>query len=108
MKDWQRLARLLLEALGDHVEDQGRPTWVMVLEDPEYPDGDHFALALSDQPEALLDSVVPPECLAVGAVATGTVHAEQGPGRTGVAFHPGPRGASGCAALSHAKAKWAG
>jgi hypothetical protein len=89
VKDWQRLARLLLDALGDHVEGRGRPTWVMVLEDPENPSGEHFALALLDQPEALLESVVPPECLAVGAVATGTVHAANGPRESRLGFSPG-------------------
>lgn len=89
MKDWQRLAQLLLKALGDHVEVQGRPTWIMVLEDPERPGGEHFSLALSDEPEALLESAVPPECLAVGAVATGTVHAEEGPREDRLGFWPG-------------------
>ncbi len=71
MKDWQALTRLLLEALGDHVEQQGRPTWVLVLDEPDDPTGERFALALSDEPGGPLGYAAPPECQAVGVVATG-------------------------------------
>jgi hypothetical protein len=69
-QDWQRLASVLLEALGDHVARQRRPTWVFVAPADGAEGEDAFALGLSDEPDAL-DGIAPPEWQAVGVVGTG-------------------------------------
>jgi|GEM_PF-5425612 len=81
--DWDRLAQALLGTLGDHVERQGRPTWVKVLATPEAEAGGAFDVCLSDRAEPFLGWLAPPECQAVGLVATGTaVTATVGAGAT--------------------------
>ena len=68
-QDWQRLATVLLEAGGDRVAGHGRPTWVVVSDDRDRPDG--AALTFHDEPDGLLGWVAPDECQAVGVIATG-------------------------------------
>ncbi len=78
MKDWARLAALLLEAAGDRVAAQGSPAWVRVL-DP--PDGDReqgFSLAFSGESGGLVGWVATPDCQAVGIIATGRLRAIPG------------------------------
>lgn len=77
-QDWQRLATLLLEAGGDRVALHARPTWVVVSDDPDRPDG--FTLTMHDQPEGLLGWVAPEECQAVGIIATGRLRSLDRPG----------------------------
>jgi hypothetical protein len=76
--DWQTLTEILLTGLGDQVAVQGHPTWVMVRPDPEAAEG--FTLCLSDADNALEAQGAPPDCLAVGMVATGRVRALDDPG----------------------------
>src|ERR1700740_2940339 len=78
MKDWARLAAVLLEAVGDHVAKQGRPTWVRVLDPPEGDPEEGFALSLSDESESFLGWVATPDCQAVGVVATGRLRSISG------------------------------
>jgi len=68
-KDWPALAEVLLDALGDRVAEQGRPTWVRILDSPGEPGA--FDLDLDDSPEGLLGWVASDDCLGVGVVATG-------------------------------------
>ncbi|MGH9057334.1 MAG: hypothetical protein ACRDYY_15970 [Acidimicrobiales bacterium] len=76
-QDWQKLAGVLLEALGDRVAELGDPMWARVLCPPGCDDG--FDLAVSEEPDALLGWVATPDCQAVGVVATGKVHVEETP-----------------------------
>jgi len=71
MEDWQGLAGILLEAVGDRVADQGRPVWVEVRDLPGA-DAD-FSLCFLEDPQGFLGREAPPDCLAVGVVATGKV-----------------------------------
>ena len=73
MADWQRLAVVLLEALGDHVAESGHPAWVYVAPEPGSQDEETFVLGLSEDPAALLGRTAPPEWQAIGVVATGSV-----------------------------------
>jgi hypothetical protein len=73
---WQRLAELLLEAVGDEVAASGRPTWVVVLDDPEEPDG--FRLTFNDHPYGLIGWVAPADGLAVGVIASGRLRVLDG------------------------------
>jgi hypothetical protein len=87
-KDWPALAGVLLNSLGDHVAQQGRPTWVRILDAPDAPDA--FDVDLDDSPDGLLGWVAPDECLGVGVVATGRAMREGGPEDTEAG--PGPDG----------------
>ncbi|HVA73101.1 MAG TPA: hypothetical protein VNF71_00870 [Acidimicrobiales bacterium] len=71
---WQQLAEELLETLGDEVRDQGVPTWVRVFDDDDEESG--FAVDASSEPQALLGWTAPPECVAVGVVATGRLRVD--------------------------------
>ena len=83
MADWQRLAVVLLEALGDHVAESGHPAWVYVAPEPGSQDEETFVLGLSEDPAALLGRTAPPEWQAVGVVATGRIRTlVDGPART--------------------------
>ena len=83
MRDWQRLAVVLLEALGDRVAESGHPAWVYVAPEPGSEDEETFALGLSEDPAALFSRTAPPEWQAVGVVATGRVDVlVDGPGGT--------------------------
>jgi len=75
MMDWQRLTGLLLEASGDQVAAQGHPVWVRVMDSPEGDDEEHFSVALSMEPDALLGWVATSDCRAVGVIATGRLRA---------------------------------
>ncbi|MGH9116120.1 MAG: hypothetical protein ACRDWW_09875 [Acidimicrobiales bacterium] len=80
------MSGVLLEALGDRVAELGHPAWVQVL----YPPGcDGFDLAVSEEPDALLGWVAPPDCEAVGMVATGKVHVEESPSGVPPGLIPG-------------------
>jgi hypothetical protein len=78
MKDWTRLAAVLLEAAGDHVAERGRPAWVRVLDPPDGDPEEGFALAFSDDSEGFLGWVATPDCQAVGLVATGRLRSTSG------------------------------
>ena len=78
MKDWARLAALLLEAAGDQVASQGCPAWVRVLDPPDGDPEEGFALALSHDSDALMGWVATPDCQAVGLVATGRLRSLEG------------------------------
>ena len=71
MRDWGKLAGLLLESAGDKAAERGHPIWVRVLESPDRESSDAFAVALSDQVDGLLGWVATSDCQAVGLVATG-------------------------------------
>jgi hypothetical protein len=71
MRDWRRLAGVLLEAAGDRVAEQGHPTWVRVLDPPIGGAQERFAVAVSDDPDGLVGWVATADCQAVGVVATG-------------------------------------
>lgn len=83
MRDWQRLAAVLLEGLGDDVAREGRPAWVYVVPEPAGEDEGAFALGLSKEPGALLGRIAPPEWEAVGVVASGHTIALGQPGHDG-------------------------
>lgn len=69
---WQEFAEQMLADLGDVVAQRGSPTWLRVFEDPSTP----VALCLSDSgPISLIGWTAPPECTAVGVVATGRAQA---------------------------------
>ena len=78
MKDWARLAALLLEAAGDQVASQGCPAWVRVLDPPDGDPEEGFSLALSHDSDALMGWVATPDCQAVGLVATGRLRSLEG------------------------------
>jgi hypothetical protein len=78
MQDWEGLARLLLDAMGDGVAERGCPMWVRVLDPPDSNSEEGFALAFSDEQHGLLGWVAPPDCQAVGLVATGRIRALPG------------------------------
>jgi hypothetical protein len=71
MNDWAALAGVLLEAMGDHVAEQGRPTWVRVLDTPGEPPLQGFSVALADDPDGLVGWLATDDCQAVGVIATG-------------------------------------
>lgn len=75
VSSWQDLAEQLLVELGDVVERRGSPACLKVFEHP----GDPVALCLSgDDPTSLVGWTAPPECTAVGIVATGHARALAG------------------------------
>jgi hypothetical protein len=78
MKDWARLAAVLLKAVGDEVANRGSPVWVRVLDPPDGDPDEGFALALSDESAGLLGWVATPDCQAVGLVATGRLRSLPG------------------------------
>jgi hypothetical protein len=82
--DWQRLAALLLDAAADQVTLRGAPTWVLVFDDAERPDG--FAMSFSHEPDGLLGWVAPDDCQAVGVIATGRLRATDTAGDTAPAL----------------------
>lgn len=69
MHDWQGLARDALEMLGEGVSRQGYPTWLQIYEDPD----DEVGLRVEAycDPTGLLGWTAPPDCIALGVVATG-------------------------------------
>ena len=69
MHDWQALARGALETLGDAVQGQGFPTWLLVFDDPDSPIG--LRLEFEPDPVGVLGWRAPDDCVAVGMVATG-------------------------------------
>ena len=71
MRDWQRLVEVLFDALSEHVAQAGRPTWAYLCSDPGSGDEGSCALGLSEEPDALLGQLAPPEWDAVGVVASG-------------------------------------
>ena len=87
MEDWPAVAELLLEGLGDRVAAAGHPTWVAVMEDPS---GEKdFGLRLVEDPQGFLAWNAPPQCIAVGVVATGKAHVADTPIEGRVPFSPG-------------------
>jgi hypothetical protein len=78
MKDWARLAALLLEAAGDQVAAQGCPTWVRVLDPRDGDPEEGFSLAFSGESEGLVGWVATPDCQAVGMIATGRLRSLAG------------------------------
>jgi hypothetical protein len=87
MEDWPEVAELLLEGLGDRVAAAGHPTWVAVMEHPS--PGDGFGLRLMDDPGGFLAWSAPPQCLAVGMVATGRAHVADAPIEARIPLSPG-------------------
>ncbi len=77
-KDWPALAGILLDGLGDRVAEQGRPTWVRILDAPGSKGA--FDLDLDDGPEGLLGWEASDDCLGVGVVATGRITMDEGRG----------------------------
>lgn len=72
---WQDFAEQLLADLGDTVQRRGSPTWLRVYEEP----GARVKLTVSDDdPRFLMGWTAPPECTAVGIVATGHTRALAG------------------------------
>ncbi len=71
MEDWPALAGILLEAVGDRAAEQGRPVWVEVRD--AFGSGGDFRLSFLDDPGGFLGCQAPPDCQAVGVVATGRV-----------------------------------
>lgn len=69
MHDWQALARGALDTLGDAVQSQGFPTWLLIFDDPDSPTG--LRLEFEPDPVGVLGWRAPDDCLAVGMVATG-------------------------------------
>jgi hypothetical protein len=86
--NWPALAGILLRALGDKVAERGVPTWVRVHDPPGPPDGD-FCLELFEDGRGFLGWTAPPDCQAVGMVATGRAIAEDGPREPPPGFPPG-------------------
>jgi hypothetical protein len=78
MKDWARLTELLLDQDGDRVAEQGRPTWVRVLDPPGGDPVEGFALEFSGDSQGFLGWVAPPDCQAVGLIATGRLRSLPG------------------------------
>ncbi|MGC8627059.1 MAG: hypothetical protein ACP5VR_05770 [Acidimicrobiales bacterium] len=109
--DWQKLAHILSDALGEHVAEHGQPTWVQVLDAPGGPGDQHFGIdiAVTDVPSALLGRAAPPECRAVGIVATGKARSEDGPASSGTGFPPGTttRARMCCLVTQDGTAYWA-
>jgi hypothetical protein len=68
-RGWKQLCRTLLDGLGDQVAERGHPTWVMVSPSPLAEDG--FSLGVLDDRRSILGWKAPPDCAAVGVVATG-------------------------------------
>ena len=95
MRDWQHLTEILLTAAGDAVAEQAHPTWVRVFDRPNGEGPDGFSLGFCEDPDALLGWVAPPDCEAVGVIATGRLRAlPGGPRATGIGPRPagmGPR-----------------
>jgi len=75
MSDWQGLAEMLLDAVGDQVADSGHPAWVRVFDPPAGDQEDGFALAMCAEPDALMGWVATSDCQAVGVIATGRLRA---------------------------------
>ena len=110
MEDWQALARILLDSLGDRVEAAGHPVWVRVIAPDGAVAGDQFELALSGDPAGLLGWVAPPECRAAGLVATGTLRASRpaaGAARGAVDVVSGPTAGPGPLPRPGARARMA-
>lgn len=85
---WRRLAGVLVDAVGDLVAEQGHPIWVKVM-DPAEDDGD-FALEFVHTRAGFVGWRAPADCQAVGVVATGRAHVEQGPAESPVrSLRPG-------------------
>lgn len=74
---WRKLAGVLVNAVGDVVAEQGHPMWVKVLDSPAG-DGD-FGLEFVNTRAGLVGWRAPPECHAVGVIATGCACMEEGP-----------------------------
>jgi hypothetical protein len=87
MEDWPGLAELLLGALGDQVAATAHPTWIGVRNDP-LGDG-HIGLWFVDDDEGFLGWQAPPECIAVGVLATGQAHVTETPVERPQPFPPG-------------------
>jgi hypothetical protein len=87
MEDWPGLAELLLDAAGDRVSAAGCPTWVGVRDDPRG-EGD-VGLWFVEDSRGFLGWAAPPECIAVGVVATGKAHVADTPVEAPVPFAPG-------------------
>jgi hypothetical protein len=75
----EKAAALFLSAFGDVTAAQGRPMWLQLLAVPD--DESKVSIAFSADEDALLGWHAPPECMAVGTVATGTIcqEVEHGP-----------------------------
>ncbi len=74
---WTELADRLLEELGDAVAAQGRPEWVEVVDS----DPDGRVIRPASRRAGTVGWVAPADCVAVGMVATGRVHALPGADR---------------------------
>jgi hypothetical protein len=79
---------MLLGALGDKVAERGAPTWVRVR-DPAEPAAGDFSVELFEESRGFLGWTAPPDCQAVGVVATGRAIAEDGPREPPPGFPPG-------------------
>ena len=71
MRDWHGLSALLLDALGDDVARLRRPIFFFVSEPPRGQNEDSVVIGMLGDPEAFPSWAAPPECLAVGLVASG-------------------------------------
>jgi hypothetical protein len=78
MRDWEKLAGILLDAAGDRAAEQEHPIWVRVLDSPDGDPEETLALALSAEPAGLLGWVATADCQAVGMVATGRLRPIEG------------------------------
>lgn len=67
--DWQEYSEELLGVLGDVVEQSGTPVWLRFIENPLTESG--MTVEMSREPGLLIGWTAPPECAAVGMVATG-------------------------------------
>jgi hypothetical protein len=87
MENWPAMAELLLDAIGDRVSAAGCPTWVGVRDDPL---GERdFGLWFEEDSRGFLGWEAPPECIAVGVVATGKAHVDDTPLEAALPFSPG-------------------
>jgi hypothetical protein len=106
MEDWPGLAELLLDGIGDRVSAAGRPTWVGVKDDP-LGQGD-LGMWFVEDSCGFLGWEAPPECIAVGVVATGRAHVADTPVEARSPFSPGvvPDIRMCCLITRHGEVTW--
>jgi len=66
---WQRLAEQAHEKFAEEVADLGCPVWIQFFRDPSSEAG--LSVGTVTGPDGLLGWTAPPDCVAVGMVATG-------------------------------------
>ena len=111
MKDWARLAALLLEAAGDQVASQGCPAWCAFLTARLTADsrkkGSRWRSPTT--PTSPMGWVATPDCQAVGLVATGRLRSlEGGPLPSSDAGDPGRDRLRMACLVSPRAARWPG